>query len=62
MHWVYALGSRRRSHSAAFFNGFSAEGLSSLFPLRIEAPTLFGGYEIVMENGTEVTRTQFQKV
>ncbi len=27
-----------------------------------EAPTLFGDYEIVMENGTEVTRTQFQKV
>jgi thymidylate synthase (FAD) len=27
-----------------------------------EAPTLFGDYEIVRENGTEVTRTQFQKV
>ena len=27
-----------------------------------EAPTLFGDYEIVTENGTEVTRTQFQKV
>ncbi|MCH7836506.1 MAG: FAD-dependent thymidylate synthase, partial [Chloroflexi bacterium] len=27
-----------------------------------EAPTLFGDYEIVTENGTEVARTQFQKV
>ncbi len=27
-----------------------------------EAPTLFGDYEIVTEDGTEVARTQFQKV
>ena len=36
--------------------------LEMLRIMQREAPNLFGDYEIVRENGTEVARTQFQKV
>ena len=36
--------------------------LQMLRLMRQEAPTLFGDYEIVRENGTEVVHTRFQKV